>query len=239
MNKIKILCIGDSLTLPRTNDVQYEETWFYKIKNKFQSHDFFPLFKRGITTDILVQWGGEPSLISDYPPGSDCLEHFKPNIVILQLGIVDCAPRLLKKGIETKLVRYLPKTIADVYIKSVKKIRGRNQNNTYVSASKFEQNIMTYFNRCQKQSVKQCIVIKIGTPSEEMVQKNPDIVKNVQKYNAIYDKVEKIFSFVKCIDPLNSLKTNDSIFIDGYHPNSLGNKYVFEELESEIKKWLI
>lgn len=50
-------------------------------------------FRRGLTTDVLNTLGGGD--IFTY--GSDCLEHFMPDIVILQLGIVDCAPRLFKK----------------------------------------------------------------------------------------------------------------------------------------------
>ncbi len=228
----KILCIGDSLTLPRGEDVKYENTWFYLLKHYFQDIDFISFFKRGITTNILVQeGGGDKNTAEKYPFGADCLEHYKPNIIILQLGIVDCAPRLLKQGMETKLVNHLPKKIANIYIKLIKTTRKRNTANTYVSLKKFEDNLINYFERCKNQNIEKLIIIKIAIPSQEMVDKNPEIIKNVIKYNAVYDKLEKKYPFVNSINPLDSSKTNEIIFTDGYHPNAKGNTFVYSELK--------
>ena len=81
--KIKILCIGDSLTLPR-NGVNYEDTWFYLIKQNFLNFEFISSFKRAITSNILNE--------------HDSLELYSPDYAIIQLGIVDCAPRLIKEA---------------------------------------------------------------------------------------------------------------------------------------------
>ena len=240
MHYPKILCVGDSLTLPRGNDVKYEDTWLFLLKKYFSRFDFITHFKRGITTNVLVEWGGgELNNTNNFPYGADCLEHFNPDIVILQLGIVDCAPRLLKKGLETRIVSRLPEKVAKIYINLLKKIRGRNRTNTFVSIKKFEENLINYFNRCKRQELSLAIVIKIGTPSEEMVSKNPNIIKNVEIYNAIYDKMQDLFPFVKCIDPLNSKQEKNEIFVDGYHPNKLGNNIVYKMLKNELLEWQV
>ena len=45
------------MALPRPN-VRYEDTWFYKIKHQFSEIEFISVFRRVVTTAILVEWGG-------------------------------------------------------------------------------------------------------------------------------------------------------------------------------------
>lgn len=233
-DNLKILAIGDSLTLPRGKDVYYEDTWFYKLKQKFSNYDFFPLFKRGITTNVLVEWGGgDADTIEEFPYGADCLEHFIPDIVILQLGIVDCAPRLLNNT-ERVILKRLPKYLANSYIKVVKKYRKRKLSNTFVSPQKFESNLLNYLDRCKRNIVEKVLIIKIPIPTKKMIDKNPLILKNVTIYNKIYDSLAKKYSFVKCLNPLSPSKYDINIYTDGYHPNKEGNEFVFKSLEQEL-----
>ncbi len=228
----KILCIGDSLALPRFDEVKYEDTWFYLLKKQFPAFDFISVFKRGITTDVLTKWGGgEQDKIKTFPYGSDCLEHYKPNVVILQLGIVDCAPRLLKQGIERKLVTRLPKKYRNIYINFLKKFRERTPTNTFVSIEKFEKNLVNYFERGFQSGVDKVILIEIPIPDQEMIKKNKNILSNVIKYNEVYNKLSKNYSFVECVAPLKPDKFNEKIYTDGYHSNKLGNNLVFQELK--------
>lgn len=46
-------------------------------------------FKRSLTTEVLIKMRGGESGIDSYPNVADCLEFFEPDIVVLQLGIVD------------------------------------------------------------------------------------------------------------------------------------------------------
>ena len=54
---MKILCIGDSLSLPGHLN-KYEDTWIWKLKNQYPEYDFITFFRRAIATDILVTNGG-------------------------------------------------------------------------------------------------------------------------------------------------------------------------------------
>jgi acyl-CoA thioesterase-1 len=113
---MKVLCIGDSLALPGHHN-KYEDTWFYKLKKEFPGHDFISFFKRQLTTEILVTIGGGEKIEGAFPTGADCLEHYMPEIVIIQLGIVDCAPRLInEKSFLWKIVRRLPDCFLNHYI---------------------------------------------------------------------------------------------------------------------------
>lgn len=226
----KILCIGDSLALPRGNEVKYEDTWLYLLKKQFPNNDFITIFKRGITTNVLCEWGGD-RINKEFPAGSDCLEHYMPEIVILQLGIVDCAPRLLKGALERKIVSILPKYFSKLYISLIKLIRKRKENNVYVSKKKFQKNLDDYFKRCSIQNVKKIIVIKIPIPDNRMIEKNENILNNVKAYNQIFDEFSGKYPIVKCINPLNPEINDEKIYTDGYHSNKKGNMLVAESLQ--------
>lgn len=120
-DKKKVLCIGDSLALPGHLN-KYEDTWFYNLKQNFPDYDFISFFKRQLTTDVLVKMGGGKEGVDKMPNGADCLEFYKPDIVVLQLGIVDCAPRLLNKY-DKVIIRLLPEGLTKFYIKLIKSLR--------------------------------------------------------------------------------------------------------------------
>ena len=110
MNK-KVIIITDSVGMPR-DELKYEDTWIYMLKNTFKNHDFIDKSARGSTTARLVTEGGS---------GIDTLETYNPDIVILQLGITECAPRLFKKpGLEFYIVSRMPAKLRAKYINHIK-----------------------------------------------------------------------------------------------------------------------
>ena len=84
MNKKRVLVISDSLGLPRENPdgiIYYENSWPYLLKEKF---DVIHLGIGGASIDQLVSQAGYYRFAN-------------PDFVILQSGIVDCAPRTMTK----------------------------------------------------------------------------------------------------------------------------------------------
>lgn len=226
----KIMCIGDSTSLPGHNNL-YEDTWFYKLKTSFSDFDFISVFRRSITTEILITEGGGFS--DEFPLGADCLEFYKPNIVILQLGIVDCAPRLLN-NFDKLILKILTNNLKNFYIKTVKKFKKRKVTNTIVTVDKYQANLKLFLERCVLNEIKTAILISIPFPDERMLEKNPEIILNIKIYNQILSDFTKTYSFVKVINPLDSRNFNESIFEDGYHPNQLGNEIVFQDIKKRI-----
>jgi len=230
MKNNKVLCIGDSTSLPgHTN--RYEDTWFFKLKQDFPNYDFISVFRRAITTDILVNEGGGDS-VDNLPRGADCLEHYVPDICIVQLGIVDCAPRLIKKkSLESYLLRILPTIISENYINLKKRFLGRNQRNVDVPIEKFQSNLENFIMRCRSINVSKLIFVSICYPNSNFIKKNPDAIINITKYNEVYSQLSGINDFIKVVYPLDSRVTNN-IYEDGYHPNKNGNNLVFEKLKN-------
>lgn len=229
----KILLIADSSALPGHLN-KYEDTWLYKLKNEYPNYDFISFFKRSLTTDVLSTLGGGETGVDKWPKGADCLEAYMPDTIIIQLGFADCAPRLLF-DLERKILKYLPQLIVKIYINLIKKLRNRNTKNTIVNIVKFEKNIKDYVERCIKSSVNQLIFINIQMPSQKTVDKNPDIIENVKKYNEIINKHCKLNTFIQSIEPLNSNRYSFEIFEDGHHPNIIGHNMIIKELVPLLK----
>jgi lysophospholipase L1-like esterase len=227
---MKILCIGDSLSLPGHGNI-YEDTWFYKLKKEFIELDFISIFQRSLTTKGLNTMG----LSKDMIYGADNLEFYNPKIVILQMGIVDCAPRLIyEHAFAWRFIRIMPSKIVNLYVKYLKKTKGRDPKNVYVTPKEFEANLELYFKRCKLKQVEKLIYIAIPYPSDEMVIKNPRIIENVVNYNNIIIELSNKFDFIEILKPLDDRVYND-IYDDGYHPNPKGNLIVFDELCDVIR----
>ncbi len=232
--KNKILCIADSLGLPGHLN-KYEDTWFYKLKQEFPNSDFISFFKRQLTTDILVSIGGGEGGVDNWPKGGDCLEAYKPDIVIIQLGIVDCAPRLLNKY-DRVIIKILPKILRKPYIEIVKLIRTRNINNTLVPFDIFKSNLDIYIKRAQELGVK-IVFISISVPEKKMLEKNKEIISNVTRYNKYYSELENIYSFIKVTSPLIASDYDKNIYEDGYHPNVFGQNIIYNKLKDLLNEF--
>ncbi|MCK6604144.1 MAG: SGNH/GDSL hydrolase family protein [Bacteroidia bacterium] len=232
---MKILAIGDSLALPGHGNL-YEDTWIYKLKQAFPNNDFITFFRRQLTTDVLVTMGGGIDGPDRYPKGADCLEFYMPDVVIIQLGIVDSAPRLLYNW-ERFSLQKLPSFASARYIKIIKKYRERNINNTFVPPEKFELNIKTYLDRCLIRNVKRVLYVGICYPDKDMIIKNPFIGESVNLYNKILENTAKDNKVFKLIFPLDARKSN-GIYADGYHPNQTGHELIFSAVSASLLETL-
>lgn len=227
---LKILCIGDSLSLPGHGN-EFEDTWYCKLQEQFPSCFFGSFFKRGGTVQMLVSEGGGDAT---FPFGSDCLEFYLPNIIIIQLGIVDCAPRYIKKSsLFSKFIERLPNKFKSITYTIIKSLKQRSVKNADIPPEKFKNNLKTYLMRCSKNKVSKVIFIKICTPNNEIRSKSPYLIEAINSYNKIIENTCKNFNFVSIINPLN--ENHVDIYDDGYHPNPKGNNLVFEELKKEIQ----
>jgi len=217
----KALIISDSMAMPRV-ELKYEDTWVFKLQQNIKSIHFINRTSRGANSNRLIEEGG------------DSLEFYNPDIVILQLGIVDCAPRYLKQtSFHYRFINHLPKIIQFLFWKTLKKIKKRDVKNADVPVDKFKSNLTSYFNRCILHNVKKIIVIKIPTPARQMIERNAGICEAVKTYNLIYDEFALNNSLIEVVNPLSH--GDEAVYIDGYHPNKLGNDLIYNSLNKELK----
>ena len=93
---MRIIILTDSLSLPRkykTGEVLWEEIYANLLRRDFPDIEFVHLGMGGVTiTDLLSQM--------------NYYKNLKPDLIILQSGIVDCAPRAFGR-IELELIKRL------------------------------------------------------------------------------------------------------------------------------------
>jgi len=215
------MIITDSIAMPRP-DIRYEETWVYLLKKEFPHYDFIDRPARGSTSTRLAPQHG----------GLDLLETYMPDIVILQQGMVECAPRLFqKRSLEYYIVsRILPARTRNWYIGYVRKHRGRNPDITDVEPEQFRANITGFVKRARSISAR-VIIIPILPPAAILVKKSPHILKNINRFNAIYHEVARSFPNVTIVDPFRSNIDINELAIDEIHVNQKALRMVYEALK--------
>src|SRR5680860_398442 len=127
---MKVLLLTDSLSLPRAysgGQVRWEDTWVSLLRQALPEVQFIHVGIGAATITELLR-------LQDYYALS------YPNIVILQCGIVDCAPRALGK-LEVRIIKKLHLfRLVKPFITLLRKYRGL----TYTNASVFEQALLKF-----------------------------------------------------------------------------------------------
>lgn len=226
---MKVLCVGDSLGLPREG-VEFEETWVYKLRKANPDDDFISCFVRNLTSKDLFKSKGIKGDFSYY---------YNPDVVILQLGVCDCAPRYYNnRKTRWKIIEKVGKSVLSepVYWKIVKKYLKRNIKSVYVGLESFSYNIDRYFDYLINDlSVKSIIVIQIGTPEQNVLKKSPLFFEQIRKYNDVYIQLSgKYNNKVIVVNPLS--EGRGDCYVDGYHTNGKGAQLVFEAINKQLKK---
>lgn len=214
---MRVFCISDSLGLPRPG-VSYEDTWYYMLQKEYPSIEFYPFFIRRTTTDSLKL------IFSDY------VDYFNPNLVIVQLGICDCAPRIINNN------KLFWKAYFGVWSllgatnfawKIVKTLYGRNNpSRVEVSCDKFRDNIQSFVRNCSEKNIK-VLYVKIGRPSSSIHERSPYLGDNISLYNSCIDSI--MDNNMSTVNPLLAGDGVDYIE-DGYHTSKKGSVKVFESI---------
>ena len=217
---MRVLCVGDSLGLPRKG-CPYEKTWFFKLAKKYPNIEFVDYFKRGLVLTETV------NLYNMY------YTDYKPDIFIIQTGICDCAPRYLNSNkLFWKLLLNLLGHLGfeSYFWKIIKFIFSRRENCVYTKVDVFSQLYRNLIEKFIANGVKKIIVVKIGHAAESVAANNCYFNSNVDKYNNIINKiaVEKKDHIIT-IDPLHNV--HEDLFVDGYHCNSNGMEKVYHDLD--------
>lgn len=217
---MRVLCVGDSLGLPRKG-CPYEKTWFFKLAKKYPNIEFVDYFKRGLVLTETV------NLYNMY------YTDYKPDIVIIQTGICDCAPRYLNSNkLFWKLLLNLLGHLGfeSYFWKIIKFIFSRRENCVYTKVDVFSQLYRNLIEKFIANGVKKIIVVKIGHAAESVAANNCYFNSNVDKYNNIINKiaVEKKDHIITIV-PLHNV--HEDLFVDGYHCNSNGMEKVYHDLD--------
>lgn len=204
----KILILSDSLALPRQHPqaVLYSETYPQLLKNHFE------VCQVSIGGATIVELYNQIYYITN----------FNPDFVLLQSGIVDCAPRAISK-FEQMLIAKLPffSKFFERFIREHKFKLRKIRNITYTNIDVYENNLLQV-----RKAFPNAAVMAIGiVPSTKEYEKVvPGIGQNINRYN---DAIKNIFNnyFIDISDIDNSCIMSDHI-----HLNSKGHQFIFTKI---------
>lgn len=206
-----VLLITDSVSLPRKYDggeVLWDEIYFSKLEKAFPQCKF-----------VLMAIGG--ATITQLQISLKYYMQVKPDLVILQAGIVDCAPRALGQ-LEQEVIK---KMHLFRLVKPMTKLLRKYRRISYTKPKLFEQTLIKIKNIF---AGKPLIAIGILPGCDEYDKLVPGISKKIELYNGILAK-HSIF-----IDNKNFQR--QGIIQDFHHINKLGHLEIFNKLQQEIKK---
>ena len=210
---MRLLFLTDSLGYPRYYSGSSPDlVWPYKVRDALS-----------VSSDLKLYFDMKPgrdtkSLMSEYDKH---ISAYEPDMVVLQVGIVDCAPRALKRS-ELQVALRIPifskvihKLVKHYYIPLVKlrKI-------TYVSPKSFKKNLELLKHKMKGASF---IVLPIAPANNAYIQSNPLISEYIDKYNRILSEVflEQYQSSVYENEEI------DKLFLeDNHHLSNFGHEVV-------------
>jgi lysophospholipase L1-like esterase len=219
LHRPRALIIADSLALPRP-DVSYEHTWPAMLAERLPGIAWINRAQRLSTTERLNDEGNQ---------GADCLEFYLPDIVILQLGICDCAPRVLHRRTAAVVYR-LPFALGTRLSAWLERRRGRKTGNCLVPLQRYEANLRAYLARAAAHGAR-VIAISILPASRSLASRNPRVAGQIAAYNSVLDRLALEYQGFRVLHPFHAVASIDDLFIDGYHLNERGARLIATGIE--------
>lgn len=222
-----VLIQGDSLPLPR-GPVAYEDSWSAKLRDHLPASHVVNRSESEKTTDDMTV---------DHPIFAPReLELYSPSTVIVQMGIVDCAPRYLSRA-EKEFIISIPVSIVSRGVNHVlTQLRSRSRSRAYVPEDRFRANLRGFLGRATEVGVEDVVLIKILTAGEKYTAKNPTVGDAITDYNAAIDDINAAYDFVTAVRPLadtvdaERATVDECTIEDGYHLNNDGHERLFSRL---------
>ena len=209
----KVLVITDSLGFPRDTPelVRYDETWIAILKRRFNSIDFIHCGRGGATIRELFQH-------SFYYHTT-----LQPALVLIQSGIVDCAPRALTV-IEQQVIQRLP--IVGAYLSSLARRYApylrRRRRISFTSPPAFEDYIGDF-----EKAFESIYWIGILPADDDYEKKINGITEAIGKYNA---KLRE-----RCFIPTDDFDRGD-IMSDFHHLSVAGHQRLAVKIAEVINR---
>lgn len=223
----KILIVSDSLGYPRNKpEMVTDDHCWSTILSDFIAPTFKvrTWLKPGLdTAQLCIDTEQHLSAIHE------------PDVVILQIGIVDCYPRALKKH-ELSLILRMPSFISKLahsLIKRNYKYLIKKRKICYVKPDLFQKNLCAFRSSFSKAKF---VVIPIAPATVSYSAKNPLVKDAIVQYNEI---LLDVFGDGLLKNTYEGGEAEDILMSDGHHLNKLGNSKVFTAVKERIISLLI
>ncbi|MGW8169127.1 MAG: SGNH/GDSL hydrolase family protein [Sulfurovaceae bacterium] len=215
--KQRIVILGDSLGMPRP-EIKFEETYPYIFQENIPRSEVYAKHRRA--NDSAIQ--------SEFLNIQDDIEYMQADILVMHLGIVDCAPRLFSKR-EQNALRYFKKINKYIiaFMSNRRYFFTKLFPKVYVDIKSYEKNMRRLI-LSGKKSAKRVIVVNISDTSAENKKRSYHFENNIKDYNEVLFKLAKENS----VELLNIYEISDESILldDGIHLNIRGNQLLAHKL---------
>jgi lysophospholipase L1-like esterase len=232
---MKIVIMADSLAMPRSGEtnVAFEATYPYLLEQSLRKHPE--------THDAMIIERGMRRRTIEYvlDEWSELVELKTPDVAVIHVGIVDCAPRVFLRRERQFIERIRPIKLRDSILNFVHKRRPeivKFRKKVYVPAERFQTLITEVIRRARASSLKSLVFVNIITPPVDMEMRSPGFIANVDVYNDIL-KTSTNGPGIQLIDLNRLIKENggvEKLTVDGIHINNEGHALLAKELENHV-----
>lgn len=209
------LFLTDSLGYPRVDNqgTSASEVWTYTVRDQIQKKTdkisfFFDMKPFRDTRSLLVD------------VEKHCLS-YSPELIVFQVGIVDCYPRALTKT-ELQVVSRLPiiNRLSKAFVKKNYKRIVQKRDIAYVPLAEYRQNLIKLKEFFPKAN---WLVIPIAPASQSYLDTNPLISSRIEAYNEIQ---KEVFSDAYKEDIYQECDLEKVFLEDNHHLSKYGHRIV-------------
>jgi len=232
---MKVVILADSLALPREEvggDRCFEAAYPYLLHESLRR-------RFGAESPMVIERGMRlrtvEAVLTDWHEQVDLRT---ANIVIVHVGVVDCAPRVFLRR-ENAFLGRRPKWVRNPILKFAHNNRRwivQKRPRVYVPLARFKRHIEEVTQKARQSNLLSLVYINIIEPPESMEYRSPGFHKNVQLYNQVLAS-QATQPRVTVID-FNKLITeaggSEKLTIDGVHLNEAGNEILAHELSNHL-----
>jgi acyl-CoA thioesterase I len=218
--KMRLIIINDSLGMTETK-VGIEKTWTNTIMRRFKDRfEIYFVQRRGLLSGDVHN--STDSIIID----------FRPDMVIIQVGIADCRRRALPRRFLHTVSR-IPIVNARVHNFAFDHHYqlSRFFDIRYTKEDAFKKNLSEAVNKFIASGVEasNIAIILIAPPGPALLKKVYAITENVAIYNKIILTLATELGIVP-LDPYHDCNTQDLLLDDGFHLSPYGHQIVAQSV---------
>lgn len=213
--------------------LNFENTYAFKIQADFPACFVLNAAQRANSSEAI----SSPHYLDEH------VHPLRPDHVVIQVGIVDCAPRIFKRH-ERKILAFMKqifllRKLADQFIRTSSRHRlaiTRKRGLTLVTAKAFQQHLQEFMAECLACN-ENCgfTFVNIPFPGKSFCDKNHNAASLIDQYNSILQNlahqqgaaVVNLHSF--------TMSNPDAVLPDGYHINAKAHAFIHETLFTRLK----
>lgn len=233
---MKIVVMADSLAMPRQEgegNIPFEATYPYLLDQSLRR-------QLGKQAPVIIERGMRRRTI-EYVLDEwfELVELRAPDVVVVHVGIVDCAPRVFLRRERQFVENLRPAVLRNFVLNFVRKHRRavvRMRGRAYVPPQRFRALVAQVIQKAKQDRLRLLVFVNIIAPPAAMEERSPGFNENVATYNQILQEQAQ-GEGIRLID-LNQLISagggSEKLTIDGIHINEAGHAMLAREIENHI-----